>query len=1128
MNNLRDDEARALALDATRSFIVQAPAGSGKTELLIQRYLRLLATVERPEQILAITFTRKAASEMRNRILQSLANCRDAPRPTQAHAAHTWDLAQAALQADRERRWQLESHPARLRIQTIDAFNASLARNLPVLAQMGAGMEIATDQWPVYEAVGVRLLEQLGHEDAQLGAVLQLDAALITVLRHLANRVPDFISMLSELLAHRDHWLPILIRHRNDSELRHSIEATLQAAIEHHLQRVHDALPTELHAEIAELVAYGATNRLSSGVKENELAWLKACSELQALPSASAAALDAWRGLATVLCKKDGEFYNSLTKTQGFPTENKQIKQRMLALLNTLREINELESMIFGVHALPTAQFSDSQWQVLQALLHLLPRAVSELMLEFQARGEVDYVELSLRALRALGEEDHPTDLAIALDERLQHILVDEFQDTSITQMRLLQALTANWSAGPGDNNGRTLFCVGDPMQSIYRFRQAEVGLFLELQAHGLPGMSIEALHLKTNFRSTLPIVQWINQCFTRVMPAHDDAESGAVHYSASQARPDAHTEGGVYMHAAIDLTSQGEAKRIAALVQDKLATPSQRIAILVSGRSHVGDIAAELKQAGVAFKAVDIERLQDRPLVQDLIALTRALVHLGDRTAWLACLRAPWTGLELQDLHALAASDAEQTIHALLEGFDLDSLRTASRQRLQRFKTVMNAALAQRGRHALRDWVERTWLALSGPACLRNASELDDADAYFARLDELHVAGDLDDVTRLESQLSKLYATSASNDARVEIMTVHKSKGLEFDVVILPSLHRIGGRDSTRLLRWTRLTGLPADGLVLAPPGAKGFESDAIYQWLVTLEAQRARHEMQRLLYVAATRARRELHLFGSARLNKAGDAPSMPTRGTLLELLWPQMRDQFEQAIKERSVDTNSIARNRPLLRRLPAEWRAPPADAALIGDHTDITLNAQDNPEFDWVGETSRHIGTVVHAELERLAKLPIDALAHWQGAAQHSHFILQLAEHGVPEALRASAVARVIRAIEQTLQDPKGRWILGLNQAHREVASELALTGVIDGKLVNGVIDRSFVDAQGIRWIVDFKTSAHEGGGRAEFLQSEVERYRTQMQRYTRLLNAWKPGHEVKAALYFPLLGEWREL
>src|SRR5438270_4761431 len=129
----RDAAERARALDAARSFIVQAPAGSGKTELLIQRCLVLLARVERPEEITAITFTRKAAAEMRNRVLEALALARHEPRPSEAHKARTWELGRAVLERNDALGWALEDSASRLRVQTIDALCASLTRQMPVL-----------------------------------------------------------------------------------------------------------------------------------------------------------------------------------------------------------------------------------------------------------------------------------------------------------------------------------------------------------------------------------------------------------------------------------------------------------------------------------------------------------------------------------------------------------------------------------------------------------------------------------------------------------------------------------------------------------------------------------------------------------------------------------------------------------------------------------------------------------------------------------------------------------------------------------------------------------------------------------------------------------------------------------
>jgi len=126
-----DSRIRQRALQPDQSFLIQAPAGSGKTELLIQRYLRLLAVVKNPEEILAITFTRKAGAEMRSRIISALDSARAASEPEEAHLKIGYRLALAAIERDRELDWQLHRQPSRLRIGTIDAVNSRLSRRAP-------------------------------------------------------------------------------------------------------------------------------------------------------------------------------------------------------------------------------------------------------------------------------------------------------------------------------------------------------------------------------------------------------------------------------------------------------------------------------------------------------------------------------------------------------------------------------------------------------------------------------------------------------------------------------------------------------------------------------------------------------------------------------------------------------------------------------------------------------------------------------------------------------------------------------------------------------------------------------------------------------------------------------------
>lgn len=1114
-----DAAARKRALDATRSFIVQAPAGSGKTELLTQRYLRLLATVEHPEQILAITFTRKAAAEMRNRILLSI-EMAAGPAPESAHKLATWELARAVRAADIERHWKLAEHPSRLRIQTIDALNSTLARRLPILAGTGSALEPAEDPWPLYETAARRLIERLGDGSS-------VAEHLESLIVHLGNRTDLLADLLCELLAKRDQWLHQIVSAGAYDNLRDVLEQTLQNVIKRHLTMLCGLMDEVRRRDYWDLAVFAASNlRDAAGVNEEKRLLLAACSSVHACPNAQSETIDGWLALASVFLKRDGSPYQTVTKKSGFPTTHPQEKERMLGALAELGQDEELIAQLGALRNLPRPTYSEEQWAILEALLAVLPVAVAELQIAFQSQGQADYIEAALRALQALGSSEEPTDLALAFDYRLQHLLVDEFQDTSFGQLDLLERLTAGWTEG----DGRTLFCVGDPMQSIYRFRQAEVGLFLQLQRQGLRNVRLEPLQLTSNFRSTRPIIEWVNRVFPGVLSPTDNAEQGAVRYSPSVAALPS-TRGGVKVHPSFDKDELAEARHVVTLIRKSLAEdPDTTVAVLVTARSHVGLIASQLHAAAIDFQAIEIEALLDRPVVQDLTALTRALVHLADRTAWLAVLRAPWCGLTLNDLHAIVGNNRASTVNELLARSleSSDALSDNGRERVARVYSILQAALDQRGRLSLRDWVERTWNALGGPATLHRPQDLDDADAYLHRLDNIGIAGDLEDAARLEEQLDRLFARPRpENRARVEVMTIHKSKGLEYDVVILPALDRLLRGESRELMRWTRIPGNDG-GIVFAPIKAAGSDSDPMYRWIELLERERSARERGRLLYVAATRAKRVLHLLGRVRVKETEEGGELrePLTGSMLRMLWPEVKSHFESSVQTKPQQDLFAAAPTPSLqvRRLPLQWQPPSADAAVTAKPVTVSdLDAK--VEFDWASQTARHIGTLVHRELDRLVRAGADRT---MPAPNRARLCAELAELGVPPDRCDAAADRVIAAMGQTLADDRGRWLLGLSSQLSEAESELALTGIFAGEIVSGVIDRTFVDEHGVRWIVDFKTGSHEGGGLEQFLADEVRRYRDQLQRYARLMKLFRPDQPVRAALYFPLMKQWREV
>jgi ATP-dependent helicase/nuclease subunit A len=658
---VEDAAARARALDPERSFITQAPAGSGKTGLLTQRFLRLLARVDAPEEIIAITFTRKAAGEMQARILEALEAAESNEPPEPAHERLTWDCARAALARDRERGWALRANPARLRVQTIDSLCAALARQMPLLSRFGAVPQTVEDAQPLYIEAARRTIAEL-----ETGA--DWSASVLQLVRHLDNRLDYLQLLIATMLARREQWLRHVADRSHPSIARENLEATLARVVEEALAELRARLPVAWQETLLPLARYAAAN-----LPEDDP--IAACAGLWDWPAARVDCRHQWQGLAELLLTKDGKWRKRYTKQEGFPAPGdgvdvgqkalfKEMKARMLEWLAGVREEEDLREALAGLAALPPHQYRDDEWEILQALFDLLPLSVAQLNLVFQEHGQVDFTAMARAAIEALGTDEAPTDLALALDYRIHHLLVDEFQDTSLTQYALLERLTTGWQRG----DGRTLFLVGDPMQSIYRFREAEVGLFLKARHQGIGQVALEFLQLAVNFRSQAGVVDWVNQAFPHILPQRDQVADGAVSYAASTAHHAALPGAAVTLHPFLDQDAAAEAGQVVELIEAARAEqPGGSVAVLVRGRSHLVEIVAALRAGGLPFRAVEIEPLGHRPVIQDLLALTRALEHPADRIAWLAVLRAPWCGLALADLHALAGADLDSPLPVLL-----------------------------------------------------------------------------------------------------------------------------------------------------------------------------------------------------------------------------------------------------------------------------------------------------------------------------------------------------------------------------------------------------------------------------------------------------------------------------
>lgn len=1123
-----DAQARRRALEPA-SFIVQAPAGSGKTELLTQRFLALLARVEHPEEVLALTFTNKAAGEMRSRILSSLDMAANQVRPGDElpHRQTTYDSAKAVLERDRVRGWDLAGHPGRLNILTIDALCGSLVRQMPYLSRFGHQPQVEPDAARYYRIAAQETLAMVEGMDADAQCVR-------SALRYFHNDSFTLGALLADMLAQRDQW------HRHGPQGHDA-----RAAAWHGLA----ALVTGVLAGAAEVFDAGIQQRIMPAARfaATTNGGLAALLDWHTVLRGEAAELAAWQALASLLLTGAGTFRRSLQQADGFPARDVQgraLRDDLLQLLAGLPE--QAAACLHGLRELPHPDAMHDSWEMVEVMDRLLALAESRLRLVFGQAGAVDFVAIAEHARHALGADGEPTDLALALDHRISHLLIDEFQDTSPGQVELAAALTRGWTQG----DGRTLFVVGDPMQSIYRFRKADVGLFLDVAHGGIGGIELEHLRLHRNNRSDPVIVDWVNAVFPSVFPRQADARAGAVSYASCSTDRAGCGYASVTAHpvpAGQDEEALGsdETRRIIGIIDaTRAAHPEASIAVLVRVRRHLDDLVGTIREQrpDLLYQAVEMEALAGRQLVQDLLSLTRALAHRADRVHWLAILRAPWCGLTLHDLHCLAGDDHDSTIWQLMR----DETRTAGlsedgRLRLLHLRHVLEEAFAHQGRQAPARWIEQVWRLLGGALCLRSAADLQDANAYFSLLAQCTRAGAIDGEL-LAERAEKLYSSPNPDPAarQVQLMTIHKSKGLEFDCVIVPGLGQQPRPADRRLVLWERLHSSGAGAwvvpAVIPPRAGTDAEDDQeavdgasrVYSLLHRMEARREQNEAQRLLYVAVTRARKTLHLLGALK-DKGGQLE--PAKGSLLALLWRSpARDAFLQAAAAPEADPQAVSGNGrrepyagPLVRlRSPAITGLAGRRHAAVADASLGSVSGPDRDRSDVSLDAAT--GTLVHRYLELIAS---DGLASWPAmrcATLRPACEAWLRSQGFHGQVMADAAQRALRALETVLRSDTGRWIL---DDHEQAHAEAPLTSRIPGSgLANHIIDRTFV-AGGERWIIDYKTVRCDDAQPRAFLERHAEeRYRAQLERYAALYEG--EGRRVRTAIFYVLQNELVEL
>ncbi len=822
-----DQAARDFAIDPRHDVVLEASAGTGKTRVLVDRYVRLIEAGVDPRHILAITFTRKAATEMRERALTEL-----------VRRAGTGALPPA--------RWrELAERLADIQILTIDAFCFSLLREFPLEAGVDPAFEIA-DETEMARFANEAL-------DLTMDTVRRLvpgDEAVRLLLARV--RPPVLRTALAGLLDRRHVACPAVAAFVG----RHGPAASaadIAAGFRHRLHR--------------EVVAsrHGPAILRDGPHGSPEFRWLAADLEgLATSPADPVAVVQLRRRLERHFLTKNGEPRQRLAHglTPAFTTPA--AKARHEAAVRALSPV-----------VLAELQRLDREVDVLLArgLLRVLTIAASQYEQLLEEYAVLDFAAMLDRTVALLEQQEEFARSRLKLQSRYQHVLVDEFQDTSRRQWRLIELLVDAWGEGEGAADAPTsIFVVGDRKQSIYRFRHAEVTL-LDEAARKIgalrPGRDVRRA-IRTSFRAVPELLAFVN-AMSRAMVSGTDLPE-RFHYADTDefplpaVAPGARRAGqpvlGVIAEESVAECARAVADEIAALIGhavvrdrtggSRMARPDD-VAILFRARAGHQFFEDALDARGVRTYVYKGLGFFDAPEVQDLQALIRYLAQPDSNLRAAEFLRSRFVRLSDAGLLHLAPAFARalrdpDAVPAELSEADAALL-----------------AIARAGVHR--------WLALSDrvpPGELFDAVLRESAYAYELRGRRLaQAAENIKKVRALVSRVeSRGYATlgrlagyfdtlragdesNAVIDATgsVSLMTVHAAKGLEFPIVFVVNLHATGrGRPS---------------GFSVIEQGPGGVPEVAFGSNEATeLEQRREAEELRRLFYVALTRARDRLYL--------------------------------------------------------------------------------------------------------------------------------------------------------------------------------------------------------------------------------------------------------------------------
>jgi ATP-dependent helicase/nuclease subunit A len=1126
------------ACNPTQSTSVHASAGSGKTWLLVSRMLRLLLSGAKPDAILAITFTRKAAAEMQERLMSRLYELACMENTALAKALNEIGLEANPQQlANAERLYEeLLHNPRHINITTFHAFSQQILRRFAFEADVPAGFELVDK---------TRLLETEAWDALFREATAQPDTAVAQALDRLFSHCGGIFNTrqaLDSFLQHRSEWWALTQAGGYDTAVQALVEQLaidpynspdITLWLDSHRDTIHEyATLLGKHKTKTNLERQQRLYQLLESTTTNHI-WLEKLSRELFTDKGPARVLKS----SATLIKSLGE--KGVERLLDLHTE-----------LTTL--ITGLNDQIARHHALSV----NKDWYVAGQQYLQLYQAIK------QQQRLLDFTDLEWQACQLLNDANHAHWIQYKMDQRIDHLLVDEFQDTNPTQWRLLLPLLEELAAGESERQ-RSVFIVGDAKQSIYGFRRADASLFAYAREWMQEHIHAETIPLSMSWRSAPAIMDFVNHVFEEgeLHQRLADFDRHSTHHKQlwgrvellpliKQAKKDQtdHTEQTLTLRNPLleprelptnrlyEDEARTIAEKITALIEQQ--TPIEEdgkqrpahygdVMLLLRNRTHIASYEHALQAAGIPYQGSEPGTLLESIEIQDMLALLDTLIAPYNNLSLARVLRCPLFACSEEDLACLADKvrrKPQNWFTCLTEGDDNFS------KNLKLAREMLLRWHEQAGQVPVHDLLDRIYseadvlsrFKQAFPAHLQGR-----VTANLLRFLELALeidSGRYPSLSQFRARLAALRkqekdgpdpAPPHAQGQRLQILTIHSAKGLEAPIVFIADAATVPDErfSYNAHINWPSGADRPQHMQLLLNSKTR----DNATQALLDLQRQRDAREEANLLYVALTRARQLLYISGV-------EAVKNKNQGWHRQICRQLERLGILNEDGGCVVESNAVpAIDTPLLTESHADF-SPALHLEQVIDYPAINKIIAPSESIDTDTFTAKPFrdreharlrGNIIHRILEQCS--PDPASIQDDHASIYAEFTNQVDEKTFESCWQEA---------HKVLQDPRHAEIFSAEhyqQAWNEVPILYQLENQ-SGHSVNGIIDR-LVRYEDRLLIIDYKSGLL---ARGESPEQVAENYRSQITYYVQGIKKCWPGLKVEAGILFTASNQFIQL